>query len=262
MEKMILDLLAWLQDIDFNTIFKILGIGFSIFWVVIIGWVIADASERISRVWLRILVILVVVVLPLFGLLIYLVVRPRVTTSDENMLDLEQRYLRFEAAGLTDCPMCGYELMPNFVFCPRCGKELRVKCSSCEIYLEPNWSTCPFCGARQEQSRSVRPGAITRAGGDIPVVDTSDVKKIEEEVEVSDEIEKVEAELKKVTVKEQKKAQSKGRKGRSILEEADGFVRYVGKLPMKFVAGRGKRKDTVKPPVAASTEENGSSEDK
>jgi hypothetical protein len=150
MESFILDGLTILEDLDFMLLTRILAAAYMIFWLFVVGWVWFDASERYKSIWLRIAMTLLVLVLNIFGFLIYLVLRPKVTLEDAYWVDLERKYLQFEAAGLEDCPRCGGEVLPNFIHCPKCGCELRVKCKGCDVYLEPDWNVCPFCGEKQK----------------------------------------------------------------------------------------------------------------
>lgn len=151
MELLFLDGLSFLENVDFVFITYILGFVFCIFWLFVVGWVWFDSSERYSSVWLRIFSVATVLLFNILGFLVYLIVRPRTTRDDNYWMDLERRYLKFEAAGLEDCPKCGWEVLPNYIFCPNCGETLRKKCKSCEVYLEPEWDVCPFCGVRQRK---------------------------------------------------------------------------------------------------------------
>ncbi len=152
MESSILDFMSFLETINFGLIVKFLAIGFLAFWIVVIGWVIYDSSQRYKKFWMVVLSALLVLVLNFFGLVIYLIVRPKQTHEEMYWGDLEKRYLRFETAGLEDCPNCHYPVQPNFINCPMCGKELRVKCQSCGVYLEPEWAVCPFCAQKQKNT--------------------------------------------------------------------------------------------------------------
>lgn len=151
MEGAILDTMVFLEDLDFLMVFRAFGLGLLVFWLVVIGWSAIDASERFASKWHRLFAVLLIILLPLFGLLIYLTIRPRETLEEAKWNGAERRYLKFETAGLYDCPSCRYEVFPNYIFCPNCGYELRFKCKSCDVYLEPEWNTCPYCG--EEQSR-------------------------------------------------------------------------------------------------------------
>ena len=46
MEDAILSTVTWLEDVDFAVVFRAMGVGLLIFWVVIVGWVAVDASDR------------------------------------------------------------------------------------------------------------------------------------------------------------------------------------------------------------------------
>ncbi len=265
MEKIILSFLDWIRGVDFATIFQLVGIGFLLFWVVVIGWVISDSRDRFSSKWLQALAVAVVILLPLFGLLIYFIVRPRITTEDEEMATLEKRYLKFEAAGLGDCPTCGYELMPNFVFCPECGRELRYKCDSCDIYLEPSWKTCPFCGTKRvnashdDNEMSSLESALVKASlPDSPVakefvtVSTNAAGALGE----TQDLESLDAVHNDSLIKEDGARNSASSVSvsetiakKNLLKEADGFVKYIGALPMKLLDARSRAR---KPKVATS----------
>jgi hypothetical protein len=249
MEKIILAVMDWLRDIDFASIFRMMGVGLLLFWLVVIWWVISDTRERFASKWAQFVVVAIVVLLPLFGFLIYLIVRPRTTTEEDEMLDLERRYLKFEAAGLGDCPSCGLELMPNFVYCPRCGRELRVKCASCEIYLEPNWMVCPFCGNHREdvreefmeeilpeESEDVETKNLTEEKPADPQREEPRKEKVKEDSNKADEA----PEVMETVSKTEPEGDAQGNKRpsgkkKTIIAEADGFIKYVGRIPMQLI---------------------------
>lgn len=154
METSILNFMGFVENVDFALIGKFLAVGFLLFWIVVVGWVIYDASQRFPSIWMVVLSAALVLGLNLFGYVIYLIIRPRQTREEHYWADRERRYLNFETAGLEDCPKCGYPTQPNFIHCPRCGEALRVKCSSCEVYIEPEWAVCPFCGGKNKNYRA------------------------------------------------------------------------------------------------------------
>ncbi len=150
----VLGFLSFLEGVDFTLVLRVFLIGFVVFWLVVVGWVIADAFERTKSIFAVFFYALIVLVFNIMGLVIYLLIRPKATSDEAYWADLERRYLKFETAGLGDCPSCGEEIQPNFIFCPSCGYHLRVKCPSCGVFLEPSWNVCPFCSHRM---RNVRP---------------------------------------------------------------------------------------------------------
>jgi RNA polymerase subunit RPABC4/transcription elongation factor Spt4 len=120
---------------------------------VVIGWAWTDAAERYRSKGAAFMIVILLLLINIFGLIIYLIIRPKFTRDEEYWNDLEKRFLKYEAQGIGDCPHCGDEVQPSFIHCPNCGKSLRVKCKSCEMYLEPEWKVCPFCGKRQKSEK-------------------------------------------------------------------------------------------------------------
>lgn len=216
MGSIILDTLSFLEKVDFAFLTQILGIVVGVFWLFVVGWVWFDASERYSSIWLRLVAVFLTLVFNLFGLIIYLIIRPKVTRDEDYWINLERRYLKFEAAGLEDCPNCGCEIMPNFINCPNCGYSLRVKCKSCEIFLEPEWNVCPFCGEKQREFSEedvVRRGKRRRA---------------------------------KTAKASETGVQKKPRGFKKFLVGADGFIRMVGALPGKRAVAMKRKKQEAK----------------
>ena len=49
------------------------------------------------------------------------------------------------------CPSCRQRISPDFVICPFCGTELKLRCPSCKRTVESNWKLCPSCGTELPQ---------------------------------------------------------------------------------------------------------------
>ncbi len=45
------------------------------------------------------------------------------------------------------CPGCGAAVQEDFVFCPRCSRELLIACPQCQRAVRRDWTHCAFCGA-------------------------------------------------------------------------------------------------------------------
>jgi hypothetical protein len=84
--------------------------------------------------------------IPILGWIIYLIIRPPETIDEIYWGDLERRYLKYEAKDLGDCPKCGAQLYPGYVYCPDCGERIKRKCSKCEVYIDLEYKYCPHCG--------------------------------------------------------------------------------------------------------------------
>ncbi|MBI2356585.1 zinc ribbon domain-containing protein [Candidatus Dojkabacteria bacterium] len=146
LEKSVLDMFEGLSKVDFNVIIKYSGFLFIVFWFVVAAWAWFDCAERSEKVYVRILVTLLVLFGNIPGLIIYLILRPKITIQDQYWSDLERRYLMYETAELQDCDKCGTMLQPGFVYCPNCKNEIKVKCSNCGVNIDKKWKNCPFCG--------------------------------------------------------------------------------------------------------------------
>lgn len=154
-ENFFLDLLEGIGNVDFTSVGKYFLIGFVLFWFAIVWWVWFDASERTTKIWAKIASVILVAVFNIFGLIIYLVIRPDQTIEGTYWEDLERRYMKYETSELGDCPQCNAQLLPGFIFCSNCGYELKVKCSNCEVFVDRNYKFCPFC-SNQIRDRAVR----------------------------------------------------------------------------------------------------------
>lgn len=146
LEKFILTFFDFVGGINFNIFSFVLILLFIIFWLVIVGWVWIDSSERTSKKGLRFVYMLIAIVLNIPGLIIYLIIRPSETIEEIYWADLERRYLKFETSELGDCPKCGHQLYPGYVFCTNCGFELKKRCPKCNVVINKDHKYCEFCG--------------------------------------------------------------------------------------------------------------------
>lgn len=117
---------------------------FSILWVALVVWVARDVVGRTRNLVFQVLAIVLTILLNIFGLLIYLIVRPQKTL-------LESYYEEAEQKALTEneeiCPHCESPLPLEFRYCPHCSAEARLPCTKCKKLMSNNWSTCAYCGA-------------------------------------------------------------------------------------------------------------------
>jgi hypothetical protein len=92
-------------------------------WVVLIGYIYADARRRGMRyiMW----TLLSIFLLYFIGPILYFVLRDPL---------------------LIHCPKCSIRCRSTYVFCPGCGTELLPSCPSCKRAVEPHWNRCVYCG--------------------------------------------------------------------------------------------------------------------
>jgi Double zinc ribbon len=116
-----------------------------VFWAAIVYWVWKDAHRRIRS---KILVALVTLVgmIPILGVLVYMLFRPPEYLDEVRERELEMRAIEERlAAGSGECPVCRAEVEPSFLVCPVCTTRLKEACVSCKAPLEPLWQMCPHC---------------------------------------------------------------------------------------------------------------------
>ena len=54
------------------------------------------------------------------------------------------------------CVGCGFEILADFAFCPRCGRRQPVACASCGFACEPDFAFCPRCGSPRESAAAAK----------------------------------------------------------------------------------------------------------
>ena len=111
-----------------NFIFApILQIAIIFLWFLLPTWVYLDAKEHMVEnpgIW-----VLLTVISFIFGLIIYLIVRPNPLKS-------------------YNCPECNGKLNESSAYCPYCGCDLKnMYCQYCKYPIKLEWQFCPNCKA-------------------------------------------------------------------------------------------------------------------
>lgn len=148
------DFLDYLVDFQPNDWFGISLRGVFIYlfilWVALVVWVARDVVSRSKNLTFQVFVILLTIILNVFGLLIYLIIRPQKTLVEKYHEDLEHRAL---AENEELCPKCEKSLPLVFQFCPHCGEEARKHCKKCHKLVSKNWSVCAYCGNKKVEKK-------------------------------------------------------------------------------------------------------------
>ena len=122
-----------------------LGLSLAGIWISLIFWTIKDITTR-SRSWIaRILAPALVLVFFIFGLVIYLLLRPKKTMEDEFTEKLSEEVLIQSLDKPSFCSGCQLEISSNWLYCPSCKKQLLKPCVKCGNNLDVSWELCPFC---------------------------------------------------------------------------------------------------------------------
>jgi RNA polymerase subunit RPABC4/transcription elongation factor Spt4 len=137
------------------------GIGAFIFafWVAMGIWTFNDIRSR-TRDWLAILLaVLLVMVFPIVGLILYTLIRPKVTLADTYDRALEEEALLRELEETQACQACGVPVKENWIFCPNCHSQLQHSCPTCTNLVRNEWAICVYCGTPQRGTQTRELGA-------------------------------------------------------------------------------------------------------
>ncbi len=128
----------------------------------LIFWTLRDIRSRSHDKLVHILTAILVAVLNLPGLIIYLILRPSLTLTEEYQLTLEEEALLSQVEERLLCPGCGSHTESNWQVCAHCHTRLRKECRKCGQLLQLPWQICPHCttpvpGTPPEDSPAVLP---------------------------------------------------------------------------------------------------------
>jgi Double zinc ribbon len=117
-----------------------------LFWLAVGYWVYKDARRRIDDPVLIAMAVILGLVPPYVGALIYMLFRPPEYLEDVRERELEIRAMEERLARRDlHCPVCRAEVGADFLVCPVCTTKLRQACVTCKAPLEALWQVCPFC---------------------------------------------------------------------------------------------------------------------
>ena len=126
------------------------------FWAAIGIWTFNDIRSR-TRDWLAILLsVVLVLVFPIVGWLLYLMIRPKQTLGDQFDRALEEEALLREIEETLACTTCGVPVREEWVYCPNCHSQLQHSCPNCGHLVRNEWEICVLCGVDQQAAVSQR----------------------------------------------------------------------------------------------------------
>jgi RNA polymerase subunit RPABC4/transcription elongation factor Spt4 len=147
---------------NLGPLLTILEVYLAILYLAIAYWALKDARSRSDSVGLHYFALFINLLVPLLGLLVYLLVRPGSTLVERRALELEAEALTptTEVGGdVRPCPACGREIERDFVLCPYCNTRFAKRCPSCHKAVRLGWTLCPYCAENLEIS------PVSRAAG-------------------------------------------------------------------------------------------------
>lgn len=121
-------------------------------WMGMALWTWRDIRARSNDTLAQVAATLIVVTLFVFGLIIYLMLRPRETLAEAYERSLEEEALLQGIEEKPACPGCGRPSNTAWQVCPFCHTRLKKPCLQCGQLLELPWNLCPFCATPQAAS--------------------------------------------------------------------------------------------------------------
>lgn len=141
------NIVAFFSSPLFRFILGLIRIFIVVLWLSIAYWTYRDARSRgaMAGYWT-----IVSLIFPVFGWLIYMVVRPPEREEDrqERELEIKSKEAQLAQSGAV-CPACMKPVEREFLICPHCLKRLKKPCNECSSALKLNWTICPYCQATQ-----------------------------------------------------------------------------------------------------------------
>jgi len=120
-----------------------------VLYCALVYWTYADSRRRVADPALVGLSVLVAVLFPFVGPLVYLILRPPEFLDDvrERELEMQAVEARLNQVSMLLCPYCDYRIEREFVRCPSCLRKLKERCMNCSRPLDQAWTICPYCEA-------------------------------------------------------------------------------------------------------------------
>ena len=121
-------------------------------YILSIVYVIRDAQRRGAEPWWMWAIISVI---PVVGLLAYVILRPSSYLIDREEQDLDIALREHQLSHYGICPKCGAPIDRDFVVCPICNTQVRNVCPTCHRPLNADWKVCaetsPLFGSLAER---------------------------------------------------------------------------------------------------------------
>lgn len=129
-------------------------------------WAFRDIRSRTRDPFVQILATITVGVIPVIGILVYLMLRPRETLSEAYVRALEEESLLSSIEGQQFCPTCSRRVDSDMQWCPKCHTKLRNPCDNCGRAVHLSWDLCPYCGVgrQPEMAREAKPSKMRLFG--------------------------------------------------------------------------------------------------
>jgi len=123
-----------------------LGAYLGVVWLATVVWTYWDIRMRSESLLAQLFSVLLVLLFPLAGALVYLLVRPHEKLAEVYARNQEREYIMQAFEERSVCPTCQRGAEPDFLLCPYCHTPLKKKCPICGQLMDLTWQVCPYCG--------------------------------------------------------------------------------------------------------------------
>ena len=144
----------------------------SAIWLGLIIWTWRDMRQRSRDPLAQIAASMVVAVLGIFGVVIYVMLRPQETLSEAYERSLEEEALLQNIEEKPVCPGCSRPTKEDWQVCPYCHTKLRKPCVNCGEMLDLIWNICPYCAHGQVNHAQNAPPPVQRRNPPAQQVET------------------------------------------------------------------------------------------
>jgi RNA polymerase subunit RPABC4/transcription elongation factor Spt4 len=124
-------------------------------WFSIIVWTFIDIRSRSRDRLVWGFATLLVVLFNVFGLVVYLILRPHETLMQAYERSLEEEALLQEIEERPICPNCRHRVEHDYRICPNCLTKLKDVCINCDRLVELDWTVCPYCAVERKLPAAV-----------------------------------------------------------------------------------------------------------
>ena len=164
MPPIINDMIDFISSPTFGTIQIIAMAYVGLLWLAIIIWVTRDSIHRSNSLLFQTFSILINIIVPILGVILYLIIRPSKTSLEKYYEELEHKVLAEggEEKNIT-CEKCLTVLGKDYTYCPNCGTKMKKICTKCKKAFPSVWKICPYCGNEQKASPKTKAKAKTKA---------------------------------------------------------------------------------------------------
>jgi RNA polymerase subunit RPABC4/transcription elongation factor Spt4 len=114
-------------------------------WFSTVVWTFLDIRSRSRDKFVWVFATLLVLMFNVFGLVVYLILRPHETLMQAYERSLEEEALLQEIEERPICPNCRRRVETDFRVCPTCLHQLKDVCRNCDRLVEMDWPVCPYC---------------------------------------------------------------------------------------------------------------------